>query len=514
MIDFVRRSVATYIGNAAAVRDFRSQLRGNKPVLIWGLYLGLLVVLCMVAYSEFVSQGSASISQLQGQLNQFYLTVMSMLGAVITLAAPALTASAITVERQRRSLDLVFSSPVTPRYLLVGKLIAGFRYLVMLLVLALPVTAVCVVLGGATWTDVLGAFLVLMGNGILLMAIGLLISSVSATTMSAIVGSYLAALSYVFFGSFFSLALIPRTFGMGGGTNEASWTVTISPFTAAMAAPTFTTIKGVEVPNWALGLVFALAMSRLLLAGAGSSLSPFGSPETKTLRVQGWIVAFLLFLLVGLPLGTSMGPFVGAGSPPQGYFVGLALGIGTVAMFFLLPHLVCYSRDADQKYRPDGLFSIRRMLIGTPSGALPYLWTLALAAAGGLAVGVYWGSGRWPDWLAWSMVLWSIGYVTLWWGLGRLVSSMKLGLRGARAGLMALMVLFIAIPVPIITMLMMSTRSPEAWETMWRFYILYPLTTSGIEVAWIYAIVSAVCGILFALLGEANLRRTEPRYSR
>jgi len=52
------------------------------------------------------------------------------------------------MERQHGPWILVFSAPVAPRYYLVGKTIAVYRYIWMLLILSLPVTAACVVLGG------------------------------------------------------------------------------------------------------------------------------------------------------------------------------------------------------------------------------------------------------------------------------------------------------------------------------------------------------------------------------
>ncbi len=518
MIAFVNRAWNAYVGNAVAVRDYRSALRGNKAIFIWGAYLSLLILICGLAYSGIVSQTEQSIASIQSQLTSFYYLVMSMLGAVVTLAAPALTASAVTIERQRRSLDLVFSAPVPPRYLLVGKLIAGFRYLVMLLVLALPVTAVCVVMGGATWTDVVGAFIILLSNGIVLMAIGLLVSSLSATTVSATISAYLATIVYVAVTSIFAVILAAtslRPFG-GARTNEAMWTAALNPFSASMAAPTFTRIGSWEVPNWAFGLVFSLAISRLLLAGAGSALSPFGSTETKTLRIQGLIVAFLIAFLAAVPLSASMIPaMLGGGrtptpgAPTSDYFLALLLGIAVSSLIFVIPNLVCFGKqDVGRKYRSDGLFSLKGILLGTPSGAWPYMMLLVVSLVGGVVVGTFYGLKRLPAGEFWSMCAWSVGYLTLWWGLGRYLSSFKLGLRGARTAVMAVMILLLAVPLPIIFMIMAASWSTNPGDTLaWRFHLLYPLSTDGAPFAWVYGLACGIVGGMMAWLGEANLKR-------
>lgn len=518
---FLRRSWHTYVGNATAVRDYRSQLRGNKAIWIWGGYLALLILLCAIAYSGFVREQEQSISQLQSQLNNFYRVVIMMLGSVIVLAAPAMTASTITIERQRKSLDLIFSAPVPPRYLLVGKLIAGFRYLLMLLVLALPVTAVCVVMGGATWGDVVGAFLLLMASGLVLMSIGLLISSLSPTTISAIAGTYMATIAYAGVTSLFSAMLAATAFGgpmMGmSATNEATWTVALSPFTASMAAPTFTRIGTTEVPNWVFALVFSLVLSKLLLAGAGSALSPYGSSETKILRALGWLFAFLLTFLSAVPLGafamTTLRSATAATStgPSPDYIVGLLVGVCTAAVFFVIPHIVCYAKEADLKYRNDGVFSLRKVLVGTPAGAWPYLFGLSASASLGAALGFRYSSGQWPSWEFLSLALWSIGYLTLWWGLGRYFSSFKLGLKGARSAVIAVMILLIAVPVPIFVMYMAGQMYGTDATSIWRLHLLYPLSVEGAQVAWGYGLACGIAGVLFAFLGEANVKRDQSR---
>ena len=518
---FLKRSWSTYFGNATAVRDYRSQLRGNKAVWIWGGYLALLILLCAIAYSGFVREQEQSIAQLQSQLNNFYRVVMMMLGAVIVLAAPAMTASTITIERQRKSLDLIFSAPVSPRYFLMGKLIAGFRYLLMLLVLALPVTSVCVVMGGATWGDVVGAFLLLMASGLVMMSIGLLISSLAPTTISAIAGTYMAILAYTGLTSLFSALLVASAIGgpmMGmSGTNEATWTVALSPFTVSMAAPTFTRIGTTEVPNWVFALVFALVLSKLLLAGAGSALSPYGSSETKILRAQGWLFAFLLAFLSAVPLGsfamtTLRSATAGSPSGPSpDYIIGLLIGVATASIFFVLPHIVCFAKEADLKYRNDGVFSLRKVLVGTPAGAFPYLLILSLSGSAGAALGFRYSSGQWPSYEFLSLALWSIGYLTLWWGLGRYFSSFKLGLKGARSALIAIMILLIAVPVPIFAMYMAGQMYGADATSIWRLHLLYPLSTDGSQVAWGYGLACGIAGLLFAFLGEANVKRSESR---
>ncbi|MEA2552748.1 MAG: hypothetical protein QOJ65_924, partial [Fimbriimonadaceae bacterium] len=155
--DWARENFAVYADNATSRRDFRAQLRGNRSFILWMIYLAMLIGLGMLNYSQSVDRGQVSVVQAQAWLQNFYEMIMVLLAAMITLVAPALAATAIVIEKERRSLDLLFSAPVKPKVLLVGKMLSAYRYTWMLLVLSLPVTAVCVVLGGATWSEVLAA---------------------------------------------------------------------------------------------------------------------------------------------------------------------------------------------------------------------------------------------------------------------------------------------------------------------------------------------------------------------
>jgi hypothetical protein len=99
--------------------------------------------------------------RVQQALVEFYRVVMAMLIALIVLIAPALTANAITLERERKTMDLLLATPLTARQLLVGKLVGSFAFIVLLLALTLPVSAVSVLLGGVSFPELLKAYLLI-----------------------------------------------------------------------------------------------------------------------------------------------------------------------------------------------------------------------------------------------------------------------------------------------------------------------------------------------------------------
>jgi ABC-type transport system involved in multi-copper enzyme maturation permease subunit len=89
----------------------------------------------------------------------FWLTMT--LGVFVTLITPGLTAEAITLERERGTLELLLISPLRPREILHGKLLGAISILALLLSPSLPLFAMCTVFHGASVGQVLGVYAVL-----------------------------------------------------------------------------------------------------------------------------------------------------------------------------------------------------------------------------------------------------------------------------------------------------------------------------------------------------------------
>lgn len=482
---WVNENVGVYFRNATAVRDYRVQLRGSRAVILWAIYLLVLITFGMLTYAQAASRQQMSVVEAQQSLQNFYEQIMYLLGTMVLLIAPALTATAIVSERQRKSLDLVFSSPVSPKYYLVGKMISSYRYIWMLLVLSLPVTAACVVLGGASWSEVLASYGLLSLHGLIVTAIALLFSTLAQKPVGAIVWSYLGVTGYGILGSMIAAMGMNIPFiGSTRNINEVPFTICLSPYFVVHAASTYTEILGTRVPNWAIMAVFTVLIVKLVLAGAGSAISSFGSRETKSLRVHGIVYSYLLSLGMAATMGAPfslVGSAVTPGSPSGvtnfdqmfgRLFISLVLPV-----FLFLPFISCFGTDLEKKYWPDGVFSLRRMLTGAPSGGLAYSLTLVLAIAGGVITYSYWLPGLLtPAFLAY--VFFALCLVFASWTFGRFTSAMNNGLRYARTLQFTFFVLLMGLPLPFL-----SIADPFGFggtqTSIWDVYVLRPLVSSG-----------------------------------
>ena len=467
----------TYIGNAAAQRDFRVQLRGNRSMLLFGLYLAILIGVAYFKYGEIARDATISVVDAQRQLRDFYMLIVVLLGGMVSIVTPGLAATAIVLERQRRSLDLVFCAPVAPRYYLVGKIIAVYRYTWMLLILSLPVTAACVVLGGANWSDVLTGYGLLSFHGLLFAAIGLLVSTLSSKPVSAIVWTYAAVAGYLFAsGTAAASTYVMHAYG-GRSSGETSFLVATNPFGAMYAVGTFTRIGGFQVPNYLLAIAAILVAVRLCLLGAGSVLSE--GRETPNLRIHWLLVTGLAAAALAYALADS-GSYGRAilGTPSVVNSRAMVLGGGLFwllsPLILVLPALAVYGFDGAGWQKPNGGFRLRHALDGTPGGALPYLTLLVgTATVFGLA-GILLAGKPLPSFAFSGYVLFTLGFWGLFWAISRAASSFGTGIRAARTMVVAAFVVIVVLPLPFLAAIMPQSYDRSAFS-LWDLYILRPV---------------------------------------
>lgn len=498
---WIHETWRTYIGNAASVRDFRVQMRGSKTILAWTLYLGILLTVGYFTYASVSALGfGSSPAEIQYRLGTFFSTMFRVIAGAVVVIAPGLTAASIVGERQRKSFDLVFSAPVTPKYYLVGKMIASFRYTLILLVLSIPVLAVSALLGGATWADIAICYLLLSLSGLIITSIALLVSALVEKVQAAVALSYF--LTGVFlFGTFLISAYSMFATGRSGGPiSEAPFLATLNPFMIPETYGTYSVFRGMQIPNWMLVLPFTFIIVRFALLGAGSALSPFGSPETKGLRFQGllYLAAFcLLFLLLPASSGRRAG---------DAQYVTYVAGCLTA----FVPWIATFGDSARKVTQYDGGWSIRRVFLGTPSGAGPYL----AAMVGVLALcSVIIASNRGLGFSSVaSHLAHGVGMIAFFAGACRAYSA-KFGFEKGRT-LGNATVIFLQILLPLFVMIVVASfysgygAGKFEQDPLWGLWPLWPLVADyPSDIHLVYGAISAGFGLWFWTKAEAAATR-------
>jgi ABC-type transport system involved in multi-copper enzyme maturation permease subunit len=146
--------------NPIWTREVRTRLRSREAVEC--IFFASLAV-AVAGFFPLLTAGSQLSDPLQtaAVARQVFQWLTLTLGAFVMLVTPGLTAEAITLERERGTLDLLLCSPMRPREILHGKLLGAVSILVLLLSPSLPLFGLCTVFHGAQVEQVLGVYLVL-----------------------------------------------------------------------------------------------------------------------------------------------------------------------------------------------------------------------------------------------------------------------------------------------------------------------------------------------------------------
>ena len=169
-------------------------MRGPRPFVVATLYLLPLGALAVGLYAlaAATTVGNVASGIPVGKL--FFAAVSALELGLICLLAPALTADLISGERERRTYDLLLVTPLTRGQIVLGKLVPALGSLLLLVVLALPLQAVAVLLGGVGSEDLVVGFAILVLTAITYGCVGLYWSARLRTTRAAVALAYATTL--------------------------------------------------------------------------------------------------------------------------------------------------------------------------------------------------------------------------------------------------------------------------------------------------------------------------------
>jgi len=472
LIDWRKYLVGVFtqvLGNPVIGRELRVRVRVGRAYMLQAFYLAFLILIVALAYQAAIGDNPdlRNPVRVQGALVEFYRLVMSMLVALIALIAPALTANAITLERERKTMDLLLATPLTARQLLVGKLLGSFAFIVLLLALTLPVSAVSVLLGGVSFPELLKAYLLIACGGLVLCAIALLSSVYARNSTLAVLWSYVRVAGFLLATGVIALQETLAFGALGGrgagALNLAFPQVLLNPFAAPFVADMQVDFVRWQAPAWVVGVVLCLLFTRLILTAAARKVGLYDKDVLPSARRQLVLLFPLNILLCVLPLLALGG---GAGGIGGAEYV-LVVVLLCVAPFLMLAAWIApFGQDGDTPCPDDGMFKPSRMFTAAPSGALPFLWTVWLLTAGALILVLYQsGMPAMVGPLFWNYLLSMLVYFTgvwmLFWGIGRFCSVMSRARSLATARALTLVIITGVTALPIIIDLMFFWNRAE-----------------------------------------------------
>jgi ABC-type transport system involved in multi-copper enzyme maturation permease subunit len=308
--------------NPIVSKEYRSRMRTWRSPLAMTLYI---VLLGGLGWAVFSSLASAAQSGFSGQAanygQQLFLWLTLFQALLLTFIVPALTAGAISGERERQTIDLLFVTRIPPFSIIWGKLVASMSFVIILLLLSVPIFSLVFLFGGIEVDQVLTAFLVCASTALTLGVLGILFSTVTRRTLPSTVAAYVGAFLLVA-GSLLWGQLFPTTIDPTSTKAPAPPAVTyLSPL-----------IPLITIANQSVG---SYGVRPAMLNGGGIS---FSSGSTQTVCKAG---------PAGNSCVTVSGPNVVAGSGiisppvtvstiPSGPFAGWQFWQATVVLQLVL----------------------------------------------------------------------------------------------------------------------------------------------------------------------------------
>lgn len=151
-------------------------MRTRRAPLIIVSYFGFVGLVTFFLLYENV-QGQLALL-LPSRSQQVFLVLTLLQLTVVTFLTPAFAAGAISGERERRTLAVLLTTPLSPGRILVGKVLSSSALLALLVVVTLPLYSLVFLFGGALITEALAVFAFQLFTIVLVATLSVLWSSI------------------------------------------------------------------------------------------------------------------------------------------------------------------------------------------------------------------------------------------------------------------------------------------------------------------------------------------------
>ena len=210
---------------AVGVKELRGRVRGRRAFVVLTFYLLFLAAFAwaweLVAERAYVQNSSlqgasaAFASALVGQEVFGALVLVETL--LVVFLAPAFTSGAISLEREKQTLDMLAATPISSLAIVIGKLLSALAYVFLLIAASIPLTAIVFVFGGVGPDDVVRAYAVLIVTALGLGSLGLFISAAMQRTQGATVVTFFTVL-FLTLGTMFGVLFWNTMSGVASGS--------------------------------------------------------------------------------------------------------------------------------------------------------------------------------------------------------------------------------------------------------------------------------------------------------
>lgn len=178
--------------NPILERELKTRMRSWKTALLLFGYLaiiGLVVAFAFFAESNSYRYGSYGFDPTI--VTGIYSAISLFQLGLLLFILPIFTATSISGERERQTLDLLLCTDISPWKIIFGKMSAALSFVFLLVFAALPFTGVILLFGGVTLIDLVKIMLFYMATAVMVSSIGMFCTTHFKKNISSIVMSYI-----------------------------------------------------------------------------------------------------------------------------------------------------------------------------------------------------------------------------------------------------------------------------------------------------------------------------------
>lgn len=139
--------------NPVYKRELTVSSRSIRMAIIFLIFNSILAIVALFNLFSVVEQVKVTAEIQYSRFLELYLFVSAIEFLMLLFIMPALTASSVSGERERQTLELMLTTTMSPKEIILGKLWTSLTTMILLAVSALPIQSLVFVYGGITVMD-------------------------------------------------------------------------------------------------------------------------------------------------------------------------------------------------------------------------------------------------------------------------------------------------------------------------------------------------------------------------
>ena len=271
------------LNNPIIRRELVARLRRGGSFFQLGLFLLAAALVILISWDSYLRQYAVNAPGLSGR--EYFLLLNLWQGIVALFVVPSLGAAAINIEYERKTWDLITTTPLILSSIFLGKFLSSILFVCFLLLSLIPVYGICFTMGGVAPQEILFVFLMIFEAVVVTALFGLLASINYPRTIRSVSIAYL--LTFVYF------VILPVSGAIGVNTDQYLiikcfyyGLIVLSPIALSFhyfsnSIPIFSTIGASFNPFWLHGIEMTCFIAFLITVSLRKLSKNQHRPERK-----------------------------------------------------------------------------------------------------------------------------------------------------------------------------------------------------------------------------------------